>query len=494
MHAVPRLRLKKYPVGAHSGFGPLRRSGKLCPEKGGRMTAMPRVERKSRWSEFVITVVLAIVAALVTAPSSHATSGYLSTWSGLYSGSASDNNASCQLCHGSSTQNINPYGLAMAQCNGATGTITQRIQAIEGQDSDGQGDSNLTEINANAQPGWTAGAMPVWTRNGCVPAGTNTYPGSGNVDPAPANVPPVADANGPYNGTAGQQVTFDGSGSTDSDGTITDYDWDFGDGNTGTGVSPVHTYAAPGTYNVSLVVTDNDGDSSAPSTTTASIVAAPQDPIADPNGPYTGNVGVAVAFDGSASFDPDGGSINQYDWDFGDGSTGTGVSPSHTYATAGTYTVSLTVVDDEGAQSSASTTTATIDPPANVPPVSDPNGPYEASPNSTITLNGCGSYDPDPGDEITYAWDLDEDGQYDDASGVSVTTSFSHIGDHTIGLRVKDEGGLPAVDQREGVLREKRVDRLRSFRGWHEIANHRSDRARRTRKLGLASQRAIPET
>jgi len=402
------------------------------------MNSITKVPLESRWSVFYLLAALAVLAALVAAPQAHATSGYNSTWQSLYPGSASDSNAGCQLCHGNSTQNINPYGFAMAQCNGASGSITQRIQAIEGQDSDGQGDSNITEINANTQPGWTTGAMQVWTRNGCAPAGSNTYQDAGDVDPVAGNAPPTADANGPYSGTAGQQVSFDGSGSADSDGAITAYNWTFGDGGTGTGVSPTHTYAAAGTYNVSLVVTDNAGDSSAPSTSTATIVSAPQDPIANPNGPYTGFEGQAVAFDGSGSSDPDGGNITAYDWDFGDGNTGTGVAPSHTYTTAGTYTVTLTVVDDEGAQSAPATTTATIDvPPSNLPPVSDPNGPYTGATDQPVSFDGSGSSDPD-GTVASYAWNF---GDGNTGTGVSPTHTYAAAGTYTVSLTVTDNQG-----------------------------------------------------
>jgi PKD repeat protein len=89
-------------------------------------------------------------------------------------------------------------------------------------------------------------------------------------DCAAGNQPPVADANGPYNGTVGVPLSFDGSGSFDADGTIVAYDWDFGDGNTGTGVTPTHTYAAAGGYTVTLTVTDNDGLTDT-ATTTAEI-------------------------------------------------------------------------------------------------------------------------------------------------------------------------------------------------------------------------------
>jgi len=73
------------------------------------------------------------------------------------------------------------------------------------------------------------------------------------------NLAPVADANGPYTGTSGVAVSFDGSGSSDPDGNIVTYAWDFGDGNGGSGVTPTHTYSAAGTYTVTLTVTDNAG-------------------------------------------------------------------------------------------------------------------------------------------------------------------------------------------------------------------------------------------
>ena len=265
---------------------------------------------------------------------------------------------------------------------------------------------------------------------------TDTATSSANI--GAGNAPPVADANGPYNGTAGQQVSFDGSGSSDSDGTIVAYDWTFGDGGTGTGVSPVHTYASAGTYTVNLVVTDNGGATSAPSTSTANIVAAPQDPIADPNGPYTGIEGQPVAFNGSGSYDPDGGNITQYMWNFGDGNTGTGVTPSHTYANAGTYTVTLTVIDDEGAQSAPVSTTATIDPPpANLPPTSDPNGPYTGTTGQPVAFDGSGSSDSD-GTIVSYDWNF---GDGNTGTGVSPTHTYAAAGNYTVMLTVTDDAG-----------------------------------------------------
>lgn len=81
-------------------------------------------------------------------------------------------------------------------------------------------------------------------------------------------------------------------------------------------------------------------------------------PTADPGGPYTATVNFAVTFDGSLSFDPDGDPLT-YTWNFGDGSMGTGVAPTHTYTTTCIYTVTLTV-NDGNQDSIPATTTATI--------------------------------------------------------------------------------------------------------------------------------------
>jgi len=97
------------------------------------------------------------------------------------------------------------------------------------------------------------------------------------------------------------------------------------------------------------------GDSSPGWTANA---AGNQSPIANSGGPYTGLIAQNVAFSGAGSFDPDG-TIASYLWSFGDGGTGSGITPTHAYATAGTYNISLTVTDNLGAPTTANTT-ATI--------------------------------------------------------------------------------------------------------------------------------------
>lgn len=86
---------------------------------------------------------------------------------------------------------------------------------------------------------------------------------SGDVVP----MAPIANINGPYSQTLGQACAFSSAGSYDPDGSIVSYLWNFGDGNTSTQANPFYTYNAAGNYNVSLIVTDNDGMEGSENTT-----------------------------------------------------------------------------------------------------------------------------------------------------------------------------------------------------------------------------------
>jgi PKD repeat protein len=144
---------------------------------------------------------------------------------------------------------------------------------------------------------------------------------------------------------------FDGTSSTDSDGVITDYAWDFGDGTAGAGDIVSHSYAAEGTYEVTLTVTDDSGASA--SVTQAVTVTAPVTNVA-PTASFTFTCAdLACSFDGTSSSDSDG-TITNWAWNFGDGASATGDIVDHTYGAAGTYTVTLTVTDDAGATASVS--------------------------------------------------------------------------------------------------------------------------------------------
>ncbi len=139
-----------------------------------------------------------------------------------------------------------------------------------------------------------------------------------------------------------------GSASNDPDGSIASYGWDFGDGSNATGVTASRTYTAAGTYDIKLTVTDNKGSSTSKTTSVTVSAAANQAPTASFTASASGLIG---SFDASASSDPDG-TVASYAWEFGDGSTGTGKTPTRTYAGTGTYAVKLTVTDNAGATKS----------------------------------------------------------------------------------------------------------------------------------------------
>jgi PKD repeat protein len=176
--------------------------------------------------------------------------------------------------------------------------------------------------------------------------------GYGFLDAAAAvaalNEPPVAVAGGPYSGLVGEDITFDASGSSDTDGNIVSWEWDFVDGTpTQSGAVVTHSYPSPGNYILVVEVTDDDGATDW-STATVDVDAVPNlPPTAVDDGPWEGTASVEMTFDGSASFDPDG-TIVSWEWTFGDGATGSGSTVTHTYAAPGSYWVTLTVTDDLG--------------------------------------------------------------------------------------------------------------------------------------------------
>ncbi len=162
-------------------------------------------------------------------------------------------------------------------------------------------------------------------------------------------------------------------------------------------------------------------------------------PTAVPGGPYSGTEGGAVAVDGSGSSDPDGDPIS-YAWTFGDGGSASGVAPSHTYASAGSFTVTLTVEDVHGAANTA-TTTATI---ANLAPVVNAGPNQVAVVGNPVTLNA--SFSDGPGDG-PWAYTVDwGDGSPQTtgsttSSPIAPTHTYSASGTRTVSVTVTDKFG-----------------------------------------------------
>lgn len=366
---------------------------------------------------------------------------------------------------------------------------------------------------------------------------TFTDAGTSSCHPAPSagTQPPTAVPGGPYSGTEGAAVSFDGSASSDPSGAALSYAWSFGDSSTGTVVKPTHSYLASGTFSATLTVTDTRGATSQPVSTPVTIAnvppavnaganlsATPGSPVtlnvsfSDPGtdapwtyaiawgdgsasttgstsvqstpitathtyaaagtdtvrvtvtdkaggsgtgqvvatvtalppptpvagGPYAGTEGTAVTFDGSGSTDPNGAALT-YAWTFGDGSSGSGVKPTHAYASYGTYTVTLSVSDTRGASSAPVTTSATI---ANVAPTVNAGANRTVGAGSPLALSASFS---DPGADAPWSYVITwGDGSASStgtttspSSPITATHSYAAGGTDTVRVAVTDKGG-----------------------------------------------------
>ncbi|MGH9475792.1 MAG: PKD domain-containing protein, partial [Terriglobales bacterium] len=152
----------------------------------------------------------------------------------------------------------------------------------------------------------------------------------------------------------------------------------------------IDSSAAPGLYTLTIATGIQ--------TATASFTVNPpanSAPTAVINGPYSGTAGQAVSFSAAGSTDSDGDTLTDF-WSFGDGAQGSGPSPSHTYATGGDYTVTLTVDDGHGNQISA-TATAVI---ADMAPAANAGPPQTSAVGVSVLLDGSGS----TGNNLSYQW------------------------------------------------------------------------------------------
>jgi len=241
----------------------------------------------------------------------------------------------------------------------------------------------------------------------------------------------------PTSGTSPLTVNFDASSSSGPDGSILTYEWSFGDGEAGTGETVSHTYRQPGINTAQLAVIDTNGNMDSTSCGITVTVAVGTPPSAGFTAtPSSGEVPLAVNFNASASFDPDG-SITSYAWSFGDGGNGSGATVTHTYTSAGTYYPLLCVTDDDGNQDYAAQTVHVLAPPGGNNP---PKASFTASPTSgqaplAVSFNASGSSDSD-GSITSYAWSFGDGGS---SSGVTASHTYTSAGTYTARLTVTDD-------------------------------------------------------
>jgi len=209
-----------------------------------------------------------------------------------------------------------------------------------------------------------------------------------------ANAAPTADAGSDQTVDEGTEVTLDAADSDDPDGDTLSYAWSVADA-AGTGVTladadtATPTFTAPGvdsetTLEFEVSVADGNGGTDTDAVT-VTVQPGNEPPTASISGPSSAQTGESVSFDASASDD---GTVDSYAWAFGDGDTASGQSVSHTFDSAGDYTVELTVTDDDGATATA---TQTVSVSAAAQPaafeITDLSAPSAATQGDTITVD-----------------------------------------------------------------------------------------------------------
>ena len=222
---------------------------------------------------------------------------------------------------------------------------------------------------------------------------------------------------------------------TDINGTDTlsyplDYAWDFGDGEMATGNSVSHTYADDGVYVVTLIITNNLG---AMDIHTIILTVLNSPPTASAGADQSAIEDQLVTLSGSGT-DLGGGTLAYY-WDLGDGSTAAGAEVVHAYKSAGAYTVTLTVTDDDGA-TGTDTCAVTV---ANVAPTAAFSIDHSTDEGEVITFGASSTTDTASDlPLLTYAWTF---GDGTTGSGVTVQHAYADEGSYTCRLTVTDDNG-----------------------------------------------------
>ena len=247
-------------------------------------------------------------------------------------------------------------------------------------------------------------------------------------------VPPVcAFTYSPAQPTVNDEIAFTDLSHDPDGGGIVSWQWSFGDGAMSSSRNPKHQYTSGGTFTVSLLVIDNDSETS--TSTQEVTVAGPTAAFTyTPTSPTTQD---PVQFL-DQSHDP-AGQMRSWSWNIGDGtSAGSVQNPIHTFSRRGIYRVHLTVTGDSGTVSAFRDIQV-----RNAPPLAAFTfSPALPKVGQMVTFGAGGSSDPD-GTISLVEWDFDNDGQTD-ATGSTVTWSFTSVGAKPVTLKVTDDAGDPS--------------------------------------------------
>ena len=274
---------------------------------------------------------------------------------------------------------------------------------------------------------------------------------------AASNTAPTASFSiSPSSGSTATDFSFDPSASTDNEDATSAlqvrWDWE-NDGNWDTGFFSMqtitHRYTSEGTKTVKLEVKDTGGltDTKTKTVTVSSSNTAPTASFTVD--PTSGDTNTNFQFDASASSDnEDNFSQLRFSWDWEDDGSwdmenSTNYSPTHTYGSAGTYTVRLRVTDSDGAYDVA-TLSVTVTAANTAPTASFSVSPTNGTTETTFNFDASASSDnEDNFSQLRFSWDWEDDGHWDmeNSTSYSPTHTYGSDGVYTVRLRVTDSDG-----------------------------------------------------
>ncbi|MCG3156248.1 MAG: hypothetical protein DKINENOH_02871 [bacterium] len=199
--------------------------------------------------------------------------------------------------------------------------------------------------------------------------------------------------------------------------------WDLGDGSTSAEPNPLHTYANAGTYHVKLTVSNGAGQSRTETKNNYITVSAA--PVAAfTAAPVSGNVPLTVAFTDQSTGGP-----ASWSWDFGDGNSSNAQNPTHTYATAGDYTVQLTVANACGQTAATQTNLIQV---KSCPPLTADFSASATSGNAPLLVNFT---DRTTGNPTSWLWDF---GDGSSVAEQNPSHQYAAPGTYTVTLTATD--------------------------------------------------------
>jgi PKD repeat protein len=246
--------------------------------------------------------------------------------------------------------------------------------------------------------------------------------------------------------SAFQDIVFTAEKSTAAAGRqIASYTWDFGSGGAGrTGKDVVKSFDTPGSYVVTLTVTDDAGEKGViDKTVTVSALPGPTAVLSF--SPTTPNTSTTVFFDASASTSPSLATITSYSFNFGDG---TGLGPtttptqSHTFSATGIYVVRLTVTDSLGRTGTTTVSVPVIAVSATAVLTFSPQDPKTAT---TVFFDASGSSTPSPARISAYAFNYGDGTGDGPAASPTQTHVFATAATYVVRLTVTDSVGRSAT-------------------------------------------------